>query len=752
MKYIYLINIKNNKFEKIKNINIINNLYFLSHRLPTNEEIKKNKDALDFYKKNSIEELKKNICNSSDVIPLFNIYHTNLYLIKKENIYFRVNYNSYRFLSKSIIDFIKEKYNKFINSIDKYDEVIKRKIKKLDLILKFIKQLDMEELEKLYFKYYYTYSPNTTDIINCKKPSFINVFSHLKPYYSRNELINLSKNMNLKLEGNINNPDNIDELCKLVTDNDINSNILLSHQTHVIKNDFTSLIKYYTIQGSFYINQYMRNLTNYKTKNIFLEKNIKFIWNGILNSPSFDKDYYIYRFIKTDYFIKNLEIGDIYVEEGFLSTTRDPFYRPTDFDFGTILIKIKIPKNIKGVALCIETLSHFPDEQEIIFPPKSNFKLISRNKNLKYYHTNPVFNEKIKTKYEFEWIKNDVISFNKNKEILEKNNVSIDFLKIPKINTFSLEEKIKIFTNKYLNSMNGFNVDIGNKQFYLIGEWFDSSNVYKKFYALETTNGYSIYTIYEKNILFMIELAEIGDEIKMSVNYYLRYTNIMRKDIIKEVDFITFLCKIAYFFNISNIIIYSDFISCDDFYLKNNSKQRSISSNLNDNNKENNFDEITTKVYYGSYYSYDINKYLVENKKRFINKNFNKIEIRELFNYSELDKLKKIKPDTILNKKDNDELYQIYHRNYSKTNKNNNLSDFYLWIIKNYCYLTNILINKMKRIFIINNPFENLFYSINPYIYLYNKKLINYIPSISNEINNNNIKLIYNGDQNNFVR
>ena len=134
--------------------------------------------------------------------------------------------------------------------------------------------------------------------------------------------------MNLNLKGNINNPDNIDELCKIVTENDITSNILLSHQTHIIKNDFTSLIKFYTIQGSFFINQYMRNLTNYKTRNIFLEKNIKYIWNGIKNSPPFDKDYYIYRFIKTDYFIKNLEIGDIYEEEGFLSTTRDPFIDP----------------------------------------------------------------------------------------------------------------------------------------------------------------------------------------------------------------------------------------------------------------------------------------------------------------------------------------------------------------------------------------------------------------------------------------
>ena len=756
MEFIYLINTKNNKFEKIKNNNIINEIYYLNYRFPTIQEIKKHTDASTFYKKNSIDQVKKNICVNTNVIPLFNIYHTNIYLIKKENVYYRVIYSNYRFIENTIINFIKYKHKKYINSNKIIDKVIKRKIRKLDLILGFIKQVDLKELHKLYFEVFYKYAPQIGNIVECKKPSFINVYQHLKPYYTRIELIRLAQNMNLKIKGDIRDPDNLDEICDQVTKYDINSNILLLHQSHMIKSNIVGLIKYYTIQGSYFINQYMRNLTLYKTINLFLENIIKYIWTGILTSPAFDKDYYLYRFVEDDYFINKLKIGDIYEESGFLSTTRDPFYRSDVYKFGFILIKIKIPKNKKGIGLCIETLSQFPEEQEIILPPKCRLKLIAKNKDFKYYHIDNEFSEKVKIKYEFEWIENLPLSFSRKKKIEQQNN-SIDFLKLNDDNTFSLEEKIKIFINKYLNEMNGFNVLIGNKKFYLIGEWFDSIGTYERFYSLKTQSGFSIYTIIDKNILFMIEIAEINDERKMNVNYYLRYTNIIRNEIISEKDFIIFLSSIAYYFDIPNIIIYSDFITCDDAKLldSNNIKQRKFSSKLYDDDDEKNdnneVDEFINNIYYGGYYSYDIYKYLVENEKRFDNKKFNKIEIRELFSYSQLDLLHIKSPDKILKKEDDDELYQIYLRNFYPNNETNNkLSSFYLWIIKNYCYLTDKLISKMHRIYNIDNPFEKIVYSLNVYTYLYNNKLINSIPT--NFVFNPVFKPIYKKNTDNYKK
>ena len=67
-------------------------------------------------------------------------------------------------------------------------------------------------------------------------------------------------------------------------------------------------------------------------------------------------------------------------------------------------MKVHIPKNKKGVALCLETCSHFPEEQEIIFPPGSQFKLIAKDSDITYYHTDLNFTTKVKTKYEFEWV------------------------------------------------------------------------------------------------------------------------------------------------------------------------------------------------------------------------------------------------------------------------------------------------------------------------------------------------------------
>ena len=79
-----------------------------------------------------------------------------------------------------------------------------------------------------------------------------------------------------------------------------------------------------------------------------------------MSMDSLEKDYYFYRFLVDDKFIKNLKIGDYYEDKGFLSTTRDPFYSPgLSLDFGIILMKINIPKKIRGSGLFIENFSLF---------------------------------------------------------------------------------------------------------------------------------------------------------------------------------------------------------------------------------------------------------------------------------------------------------------------------------------------------------------------------------------------------------
>ena len=95
------------------------------------------------------------------------------------------------------------------------------------------------------------------------------------------------------------------------------------------------------------------------------------------NTPELSNDYDLYRFVWDDSFINNLNEGDIFIDKGFMSTTRDPFYSPgINGTFGLILIKIKIPKNKKGVGLFIENFSLFHKEEEFLLPPYSKIKLM----------------------------------------------------------------------------------------------------------------------------------------------------------------------------------------------------------------------------------------------------------------------------------------------------------------------------------------------------------------------------------------
>ena len=174
--------------------------------------------------------------------------------------------------------------------------------------------------------------------------------------------------MNLKIDNQIFDKN----ICKKIKENDINSKIILLHQQYIEHNICKSYIQLYTLLGSFYWNSYLRNEN--RVQDIFLEKQINNLYYIIEKSPAFDKDYYLYRFIQDDSYLTHLKIGDIFEETSFISTTRNPFYDPKNNYFGFILIKIKIPKDIKGIGLMIETYSLFPQEEEILLNP-ARFKL-----------------------------------------------------------------------------------------------------------------------------------------------------------------------------------------------------------------------------------------------------------------------------------------------------------------------------------------------------------------------------------------
>ena len=236
-------------------------------------------------------------------------------------------------------------------------------------MIKFLESFNLDTLYKTYMQVFYLYANEVgKNITTCKKPSFLPHFIHIKPYYTRSEVINMALNMNIKLEDKYYNQDEVNKLCNKISNNDISADILLQHQKYIINNDKVGLVQYYTLQGSYFINNYLRKLVNYNYKNEYLESLITPMWKLLNNAPAFDKSYILYRFISDDKHLRQLNIGEIYTELGFTSTTRDPFYRSDLYKFGMILVKINIPKNKKGVALCVETLSHFSKSIKVKVP------------------------------------------------------------------------------------------------------------------------------------------------------------------------------------------------------------------------------------------------------------------------------------------------------------------------------------------------------------------------------------------------
>jgi len=580
-------------------------------------------------------------------------------------------------------------------------------------MLEFLSSFDIDILQTTYVWIFYYYSNEVgKNITTCIRPSFLPHLKHINPYYTRSELINLALNMELiKSTDKYYDQEDIMDLCELIKVNDINSKTIMEHQIHIIDNNKIGIIQYYSLQGSFFMNQYMRNMAPYEHKNELLETNIKSMWELINSAPEFDKSYILYRFIQDDSYLRNLKLGDIFIDPSFISTTRDPFYQAETYKFGFILIKIKIPGGKKGVGLCIETYSHFPEEQEIILPPLTKLKLEKKDENTPYYHTDTMFASKVATRYEFTYIGKEEIRFI-DRPLLEKNNYIVDFLTAEPLNALTVYEKIKKFSNTYVNELYQFRTRIGEKDYDLIVEWYDSSSVYKPFYATITNNGFSIYTIQNNYISFFIELGEDNNQTYMYVNYYFRYASTNHNKEIKDTDFIDFLSRMAYYFGIKNIILYAEYSSCD------------LGKEL--------FNHHDIEIYRGGNYCMDFYNYLKDKTKRFQQKkiNINSTEIKPEFSYYELDRLRNVDPLKILYKYDKDDLFQIYEKSYKTFFKDDkyNLADFYVWMVENQCVNLKFLVDKTFRLFNTNNPFDNDYYILDAIAYLYNRELISEYP------------------------
>ena len=208
----------------------------------------------------------------------------------------------------------------------------------------------------------------------------------------------------------------------------------------------------------------------------------------------------------------------------------------------------------------------------------------------------------------------------------------------------------------------------------------------------------------------MIEIGTLNDEFVICVNYYLKYSSLPIKKIMNNNNFIYFLSSISYYFEIQKVYLYTDYSACD---LLGNSTQK-----------------------YKGNYCIDFYKYIKYEKKRF--RKLSTFEIKPIFSYFQLDKMKSTTIDFIFTNIKKDELiYQVYKKFKEIYENKKFVNDFYIYIIENYCFLIKKLIEILSTtIYVIDNPFIYDYYEINCNAYLYKKKIVPTFKSYSDNLQN----------------
>ena len=588
---------------------------------------------------------KKKLSLYFNIIPMYDIYTQKIYPIKKEDTYVYLTESHYRFINNEVKNWIiqnYEKYTKKINTLkgDEKDKMCKS-IERLKKMIQIIDNYDIDVLIDTSYKVLYKYSSIGLTISICKRESFNPFINYLKPYYTKTELVKLGQNMGLIKD--IKPDDLIDEvkhyeICMNISHNDFSFDIIKENTINIINNKSQSDICFYSFIGSTLLNRFLRNQDVYTINSFFYDRMVNIV-NTIKTSPALNKEYQIYRFISDDGFLQNLEIGETFIDNGFISTTRDPFYSPgLNGIFGLILIKINLKKNINGMGLLLEHFSLFPKEEELLLPPNTKLKLISKDSNFKYYHTKNNFEKLINRKYEFDLINNNydwIMNIKPvNENIPEFENFILPSIHIPSRHRLELLQNFKNMTNKdnqiYFNGM----------LFTVL--FFDSTSSYSKFYRNKVEKGLSLIHFDERG--YPLIFIEMGHELVVNfINQYYFYDS---KDEIDEKKLIILLTKLGKLFSYKKAFIYHSYSNYKDF--KNNyyiSNQSFLY--INHFNKtlydylKNNKNPFKFELFYNSCLK-DIeiilNKYSIKNKiLDAIEKDFN--EYNNLINtYNELNK------------------------------------------------------------------------------------------------------------------
>ena len=509
------------------------------------------------------EEDKIELSEYEEIIPMYDIYTNQIYPVDKKDILLYLDENSYRFIDKQLVENIINIFEKYKKKYEKTNDKDQKNrllilLHEFSNMIKIIRNYNIDILTNTSYESITKSTLNNLSISICQRNSFHPFITYLKPYYSKLELIKLGQNMN-----KIDKTGHVDalfqkeieyEVCMLTRINDIAFNEIKNHSITIFKNSKITDVTFYSYIGASLLNRFLRFDFNTKTLNKFYYERLKNIVSIMKKTPGLKKDYQIYRFINDDKFLKNKKIGEIFTDNGFLSTTRNPFYSSgINGTFGLILVKVHLKKNVKATGLFIEHFSLFPKEEEFLLAPFTKLRLISKNNNFKYYHTNEEFEDKIYKKYELEFVGLDY-NWIKKIKIKEEPIKELDFnmTDVP-INIF------KNISNKY------HQVKINNLIFnYYV---FDATQSYRKFYYNKIENGISLIH-FDKNGYPSL-VFELGDE--LAVNYINQYYFYNDRELLSEKDILDIIILLGKMFNYKKALIFHSYDNFSKFksnYLK----------------------------------------------------------------------------------------------------------------------------------------------------------------------------------------
>ena len=211
---IILYNNKTNKLDFFKEDNVMSKLYYLEASVPTKKNIelylnsKKTNIKIKMFFKNEnlskkIEDIINKISLIDNMIPLYNQYNKNLYLIDRNLVYNRVMKQFYRFPNEILRNrFIEKKIELSKIKNRSMDIVHKRNIRKLELMINFLKNFNLKILYNVYKSIIYDESVGK-ELSICKRASYIPYLKHIIPYYTKVELLNLGLNLEIIKEKDI---------------------------------------------------------------------------------------------------------------------------------------------------------------------------------------------------------------------------------------------------------------------------------------------------------------------------------------------------------------------------------------------------------------------------------------------------------------------------------------------------------------------------------------------------------------------